>query len=458
MKKWNAIWAVTLIVCTFGACASDETSEPSNEPMMAEPVAMDASHVDPVIARQRALEAEASAISAGKSWGVKLGGHHEVARCWAQGGLVLCEAWDIENREWDVHCIDIANGRLRWMLVLGENRLARVPQVGNGTIAFLTENDGGMIVVDSVRGSRIWGMRAKLGVVPASAAISNGATVYLASHLSQRMAAVSGGDGRKGWDFTTAGTCRRAPVLSRGLARQLLIYGTDQGELVALDARGFDETGPNNSAWNKPLNGAISGDPTYAWVAMAAAAAEAKPAEGEGEGESGGDGEAAPAAPAAAATGGFGLVVVPCADGWLYGVDPATGRSRWIQRSNKAFVGRPVVIDGRVYATNQERMFCIDADTGHRLWYPASMAGLGEYEKNETFGTPEGFETADRVLAASGDRVLFLRGHDTIMRVKPADGTVEGEYSMGAFDFFLTNSATGDLLVATKDGYVMAFK
>ncbi|MCA9320479.1 MAG: PQQ-binding-like beta-propeller repeat protein, partial [Planctomycetes bacterium] len=253
-------------------------------------------------------------------------------------------------------------------------------------------------------------------------------TVYVASHLSGRMAALNGADGRKGWDFRVDGTPRRAPVLTQGLSRQLLIFGTDEGQIVAIDAKSAHDSAPSNAAWTKPLNGPVSGDLTFGWIA------------GEEEGE------------------GYGLIVVPCEDGWLYGIDPATGRSRWVVRSDATFRGPAKIIGNRVYATNRDRMFCIDADTGHRIWYPASTAGLSEFEKNEFFGPPEGYEHAERVLADDGTRAFFTRGHSVIMRCASSDGSIESEYAMSAFDFFMTNTVTGDLLLGTKDGYLFSFK
>lgn len=426
MTKRYAIQALVMLVCTLGACASPGPEDNHHHGTMGE---HDSSmSVDPVIARQRSLEAALADLGAEKSWGFKLGGAQEIHRCWSRGDMLLCEAYDHQDEMWIIHCIDLRRGKLRWILELGEHHLDRAPYVGRGTTAFLTADDGGLIVVDNMRGSRIGRIRSKLGIVPSSPATSDGATVYLGSQLSGRLTAVAGDDGVKAWDFLGEGTCNRAPVLTHGLAQELVIYGTDAARLYALPARSYSEGPPSEAEWVKPLNGSPSGDIVSVWM------------------------------PGADGAPGEGLVIAPCDDGWLYGVDPATGRSRWIVRSNAAFVGRPAVRNGRVYATNRDRLFCVDAKTGKRLWYPASAKNKDAYQRDEIFGPAEGFELGDRLLADDGKRVFLFRRGGRVMRCKWDNGEVENEWSLDDFDFFPTNTATGELVVLTRDGYVLAFK
>ena len=111
-----------------------------------------------------------------------------------------------------------------------------------------------------------------------------------------------------------------------------------------------------------------------------------------------------------------------------------------------------------MFARNQNRLFCLDAVTGKRVWYPKHDWKREDYAKRELFIDSIGYETANRALAANDDRVFLLRGANTVLSCNAADGQVKAEQSMRAFDFFLSNSATDTLVVGTKDGFFLAFK
>lgn len=425
MFKGNCVVLAAALAFALTGCASNDTDGGETH-VATNAVDTAALQVDPEVARMRALAAEARAIVDETVWSGRFADNGSVTRAWMSGSLILFELRDVNTREYEIHCVDAASGKQRWIVILGDNPLDRAPHVGDGTIAFLTANDGGMVVVDSARGSRLWHVRARMGVVPAGDAIGNDGTVYCSSHLSGRMAALVAADGRKAWDFNPNGVCRTAPVLTTPAGRELLVFGTDAGELVALEAKQWDEVAPTAATWTKQLNGPVSGDPTFAMVGEADAA--------------------------------MGLVVVPCEDGWLYGVDPTTGRSRWVVRTDKGFKRSAAVIGNRVFARNANRMFCVDAVTGQRLWYGGDVSELSAYERDEVFREVQGFEHAERALAADAERVYLMQGDNRIMRCKSEDGTVENEQAMPAFDFFLTNEATGALIMGTRDGYFMACK
>ena len=432
MMKGTNIGALALLLLLAVGCASDDATDPSTQPTtMSAKISVpdDAmAHIDPVVARLRSLEAQARSVADEKAWSGRYIRSGTVTRAWARGATILLEVWDAEAREYAVHKIDARTGKQRWILLLGQHPLARAPHVGAGTIAFLTDVDAGMTVVDAITGSRIWNKRVELQVIPCSDATSKASTVYVANYLSGRMCAVSAADGRKTWDFRTAGACRTVPVLSWGLANQLLIYGTDAGELVAIDAKEYHEVPPTSAHWTKALNGPVKSDPRYVLL----------------PGDE--DGASTP------------LLVVPCADGWLYGVDPATGRSRWVLCSDAAFETAPQVMNGRVYARNAKRLFCVDAASGERVWFPPYDRDREGYEKQELFGPVAGYEHAERALAANDERVFLLSGRNTVVRCKPDDGTIESEIPLPAFDFFLSNEATDTLIVGTSDGYFVAIR
>lgn len=423
MTKGKCISALAVIVLTLGGCAShteDGNHEHGNSMSMSD------RSVDPMIQRQRDLEAAALGIADEVIWSFKHGEGETFTRSWGRGRWLLMEAYNASSREYSIHCVDMVKGRAKWILVVGEHPLSRAPKIGKGTITFLTQKDGGMVVVNSRTGGRMFHKRTRVGVVPASDATSRGDTVYVSNDISGRMAALAASDGLKGWDFRTVGTCRSAPVLTRGMSRQLLVFGTDAGKLYALDAKGYNEVAPTSASWVKDLNGPISADISFTMI-------------GEGDASR-------------------GLVIAPCQDGWLYGVEPATGRSRWVLRTNKPFMSNVQVMNGMVFARNADRFFCLNATSGDRAWWADSAKGMSEFEKSQLFPAPEGFELADRALAANANRVYLLDGANMILRCDAKTGEIKAERQLSDFDFFISNEATETLVVATKDGYIMALK
>lgn len=421
MTKRN-IWVLALLLLPLAACAS--TDEPA-ETMQEETVEAPA-HVPPLIHRMRTLEAEVRGVAADRAWSAQFTGDHRVERAWLRGTTLLLEAFDAENERWVAYSINAATGRSNWIVVLGDQRLERAPHVGDGSIAFLTEHDNGMVLVNSRTGSRIDIFKARMQVVAASDATSGPATVYVGNHLTNRLVAAAP-DGRKGWDWRTNGLCTTTPVLTRGLPNQMLVYATDGGEVGALPAKAFNEVPPRNASWKRQLAGGVTGDPREIMI---------------------GSGDEARS-----------LLLVPCHDGFFYGIDPATGRSLWQPlRTDAAFKSTPHAANGKIFVRNDDRMFCLDANTGKRAWWPASMAQADDYDKEQLFATPEGFEVADRLLAANDDRVYLLQNPNIVMRCNAETGKVEGAYPLTSFDFILTNESTGTLVVGTHDGIFMAFQ
>ncbi|MFT7618957.1 MAG: outer membrane protein assembly factor BamB [Planctomycetota bacterium] len=425
MTKGNSSWALLVIVLALGACATDP-SMMNDDTEHGTSMSMTDQPVDPMIQRQRDLEAAALGIADEVIWSFKTGEGEQFTRTWARGRWLLAESYNAQSGEYSIHCIDINKGRGKWVLVVGEHPLSRAPRIGHGTVAFLTQKDGGMVVVNATTGGRMFHKRTRVGVVPASDAVSMGDTVYVSNYVSTRMAALAASDGIKGWDFRTDGTCRSAPVLTRGLAQQLLVFGTDNGKLYGLPAKGYNEVAPTTAGWTTDLNGAVSADLTFTMVGEADAMR--------------------------------GLVIVPCEDGWLYGIEPATGRSRWVLRTDKAFTENVQVMNGHVFARNADRFFCLDGVTGSRSWWSPSAEGLSEFEKTQLFRAPEGYEHADRALAANGDRVYLLDGDNKVIRCDAKTGEIKSDRELGDFDFFISNEATENLVVATKDGYFIALK
>ena len=424
MTRGNCILALALLVLVLGGCTSQPDTH-SNGDDYALSISVN-SPVDPVIQRQRALEAKAKGIANEVIWSFRTGEGETFTCMWPQGSWLLGESYNAQSKRYSIHAIDLIRGRQEWLLEIGDNRLARAPHVGEGTIAFLTENDGGMVVVNARTGGRIFHKRTRVGVVPASDAMSKGDTIYLSNYVSERIAAIAASDGLKGWDFRTNGTCRTVPVLTRGQANQYLIFGTDEGHLAAVSAKRYDEVAPVRTRWEKVLHGGVVANPKFTLV-------------GEGQAQR-------------------GLVVVPCDHGWLYGVEPATGRSRWVLHTNSSFTSDVQIMNGKVFAKNGERLFCLDALSGDRVWHPKSSTDMNAFDKTQHFGSPEGYETAHRALAANDDRVFLLRGANFVMRCAAGSGQIDAVLALPSFDFFISNEASDTLILATNDGYFMALK
>lgn len=416
MIKANWIGALALlIVC--GGCASHNGG--GREQAVAEPTS-----AEMLIARQDALANAAAPLGVELSWRHNYGAN-EIRRAWLRGDMLLMESWNSSKLRYEIMSADVTKGgRLNWVLALGKERLARPPHVGNGSIAFLTESNSGMIVVDE-NGSRIHDrLRTRIGVIPASDARSTTDTVFIGNYLAQRLVAAAADNGLKGWDYPIEGLCTNCPSLTSSLPTNLVICASEKGELTALEARSADESAPRSPKWQRQLAGGVDADPVLV----------------------GGTKKTRP------------LLVVSCKDGNLYGIDAATGVSNWVLRTNRPFLTSASVSNGKVFAKNNERMFCLDATSGKRLWYGPGTDTSQEYASSQLFAVPAGFETTDRVLAASDDRVFFLTGSNQIYRCKGSNGEVECAERMDGFDFFLTNEVTGELILGTRDGIFLAFK
>jgi outer membrane protein assembly factor BamB len=411
MIKVNWIGAVAFLLISNVCALAQDNQEPTTAEVL--------------ISRQDALAEAASPLGVKLSWRQNYGSN-EIRRAWLRGDMLLMETWNPAKRRFEILSSDVTKGgRLNWILGIGDHRLARAPHVGRGSITFLTESDSGMIVVD-LNGSRIHGrLRTRIGVIPASEAQSTSDTVFIGNYLAQRLVAASADNGLKGWDFPIEGLCINCPMLTRTLPTNLVICASEKGELTALVARSSGASAPRRASWKRQLAGGIEANPRMV------------------------DSNDKSARP---------LIVVPCKDGNLYGLDAATGTSEWVLRTNRPFIASASVAGGRVFAKNTERMFCLDLKTGKRLWYGPGTDTSKEYAASQLFSEPAGYETTDRVLAADDARVFFLTGKNQVYRCNSKNGEIECAERLGAFDFFLTNEVTGELLLGTRDGNFLALK
>jgi outer membrane protein assembly factor BamB len=427
MRLPFALMMAALLVGLLGACASDESAEHhDSEPMMGmDLVGMTDDGVDPRIARMRALESQVESIAAKKVWSARFGGGGRVERAWISGTHLLLEVMQ-PGIGYEIHDVDLRDGKGRWITNIGDNPLDRAPHDGDGSVGLITARDNGLTVVNDITGSRFYNVRTRLGAVPSSDARGLGPTLFMGDQLSGRFVAVDAKNGQNGWTYRAAGRCVGTPVVTMGMPRQLVIFATNAGWIYGMPAKAADGVPPENPAWAHNLGGNFSADPTFAMV-------------GEGDEKK-------------------GLVVFPGRDGWVYGCDPTTGGRNWVLRTDSPFGERAVVSQDRVFVRNADRFFCLDATTGKRAWWPASAEGKSDYEKSQLFEAPEGFELADRCLTANGERAILISGRNRLMRCNMETGAIETETALPAFDFFLTNEATGELMLGTRDGVSVAYE
>jgi len=183
-----------------------------------------------------------------------------------------------------------------------------------------------------------------------------GDTVYFGAY-SGEVWALALDDGSVKWSFDT-----HAPIIAGLAARETALYAAnDAGTLFALDPASGDELrrfSTGDSVWGAPL---VAGDLLYVAAVngrLYALNAETFDLQWDDPYQT-----------------GHGLisdlviendtVVVGGLDRALHAVDAQTGEELWTFKSDNWFWGRPLVLDGTVYAPNLDsRVYALDLDSG----------------------------------------------------------------------------------------------
>jgi outer membrane protein assembly factor BamB len=407
MLTWKrravAVLPGVLFVLT-GCCANDECAPQT------------AAATTETGSRLETLRRAAAPASQKDAWGADYLRDLVVERAWVSDGDLLVEAFNPATRNYELQSVDAKSGVANWMLVVGPNRLKVDPRPGDSLLALLTETDGGMTVVDRRTGARVAAIRAKLDVATTSPAASSDTTVYVSSLGTNRVAALNPADARVGWAFVAPTVIQSGPVMTPRLPRRLAVAACMDGTIVAVPAQGYEEHGPEAPAWTRKLLGPISGD-----LAVASQTVDSRLQVS---------------------------VLAPCADRGLYCLDAATGTPRWIFRTESAFQGKPVVLNGVVFCRNADRMVAVKLADGTAAWPSSDPAAPAAYP----------WEAAVEALALDGDRG-YLRGADgTIWRVDGKTGRPLASARLDAFDMVLGGGDANVLIGMTKDGYAVAFK
>jgi hypothetical protein len=366
--------------------------------------------------RLEALRASVAPVALRDVWGSEFLSRLVVERAWCRDSELLVEAFDSGSRNYELHSIDTATGVPRWVLVLGPNRLKEAPLPGDRLVALMTENDGGLTVVERRNGARVAAIRAKMGVATMQPAASTDTSVFVSSLGTNRVASIDPSDARVGWAFSAPGTITRGPVMTPRLPRRLAVSACMDGTVFAVHANGFSDGPPEASAWTYRLLGAVSGD----------------------------------LAVASETTGGKLQVsiLVPCEDRGLYCLDAATGLPRWVYRTESAFKGRPTVLNGVVFARNADRLVAVKLADGTAAWPCSDMGGPPK----------QAWEKATEALAYDGVRA-FLRAEDgRVLRCDAKSGQVVADARLSEFDMVVGGADAGVVVCLTTDGRIVAFK
>jgi outer membrane protein assembly factor BamB len=183
-----------------------------------------------------------------------------------------------------------------------------------------------------------------------------GDRVYFGAY-SGEVWALSLEDGSVEWSFDT-----QAPIIAGLAASDTALYAAnDDGSLIALDPDSGDELrrfSAGDSVWGAPL---VADDTVYvASVNGKLYALNASTFEPEWD-EPYQTGHGLISDPVLA----DGIVLSGGLDRAMHAVDAATGAERWTFKSDNWFWGRPLVLDGTVYAPNLDsRVYALDLDSG----------------------------------------------------------------------------------------------
>jgi outer membrane protein assembly factor BamB len=389
----------------LSGCASDQTTET--------PAAQTSA---PLGSRLETLRLAAAPAAVKDAWGADYLRGLVVERAWVSGGDLLLEAFNPGTRNYELQSVDVKTGVPNWVLVVGPQKLKVDPRPGDRLLALLTENDAAMTVVDRRTGARTASIRAKLGLATTQPLASSDSSVFVSSLGTNRIASLNPADARVGWAYLAPTVITAGPVMTPRLPRRLAVAACFDGTVVAIPAHGFDEGGPEAPAWSRRLLGSVSGD-------LAVATAER-----EGKLEV--------------------SILVPCEDRGLYCLDAATGESRWVFRTESAFQGTPVVLNGVVFCRNGDRLCAIKLADGTAAWPSSDPAAAPTMP----------WESATEALALDDARG-YLRGADgRVWRVDGKTGRPLSSARLDAFDMVLGGGSSNLLLGITKDGYAVAFK
>jgi outer membrane protein assembly factor BamB len=330
---------------------------------------------------------------------------------WISGHDLYLEQFGRQGR-FEIVALDLRTGERKWITQTGPNRLKAAPNPGDRYVVFLTENDGGMIVVNRQSGAHEFRLRAELDTPTTYPAASTDTTVYVSSLASSQIVAASPMDARTGWRHPVGSLLTTGPLVTPRLPRRLVVVGALDGTVTALGAQGWNEAPPAAPTWTRRLYGAVN-----ALVV----------AEGVDQGRRNVS------------------ILASCEDRGLYCLDSTSGEPRWVVRAENPFKSAAVASGGVVFA-RAGRLYAVDLATGESKW------------KGGTDAQPAAWERATAGLAYDANRAYLKSDCKDIWRVDGKTGAVIARATLDEFDYVLAAPEANMIVGLTNDGYVVAWR
>lgn len=257
-----------------------------------------------------------------------------------------------------VHALDLEGGTHRWVVQL-DRFPDRPVDVGGGHVAFVSRNHLTLVTVDA----GIVELRRALDFTPSSRLALTEETGYAGAWGDGgRLRSFSLADGWNGWFFQTGSPIVSKPLLVGRGAERRVVFATQGGDVIAVEARPSTAVGPKEPAWTTRLLGPVTADLVSDGVSVFAA----------GEDEA------------------------------LYALRADTGEIRWKWLGADAPLDRaPLLAGDLLLQPFGGKVAAIDAATGSERW---RVAGVED------------------VVTRMGDRVVLRTGSGALSVVDAANG------------------------------------
>ena len=321
-----------------------------------------------------------------------------------------------------------------------------------GQTVYVGSGDGHLYALDRTTGTRKWAFDAGTPI-PSSPAVGGGA-VYFGTRDGQYYA-VDAATGKQRWKVVT-GALVPWPwghesgdvyMSSPAFADGVVYFGAGDGRVYAVDAT----TGKEK--WHAQTGGRVRASPAIDAARVYAGSADGRvyafdratgapqwKFETEGvrlnSGDFGFDRRTVQSSPAVA----NGMVFVGARDGWIYGLDAATGAEKWRFDHKVSWINTsPAVLDGVVYAGSSDAQFvqALDAATGKELWRTTT---------GTTWSSP----------AVAGDLIYVGDGQGRVHALDRKTGKLLWSFRTGS-TVYSSPTPSGDLVfVGSTDGGVYA--
>lgn len=280
------------------------------------------------------------------AWRFDTGGEIYSAPALANGTLY------ITSKSGDLLAIDATTGKQRWQYQLGDYVVRSSPAVANGLVYV----GGGfnLYAFDAATGAIRW--RFPMHYAGQSSPTVAGGQVFIGSQEGY-LYAVDAGTGKLNWQIDTDGLVFASPAITGSN----LIVGTDGGNLICV---GMND---GHTVWRQTLDG-----PIYASAAVAGNAAYVTASNGFTYRVSTVDGNPIwrrPVGGDVSPSFGAGIVAIAAKDGGVYGLDPATGATKWLFPAGATNLAAPVSAGAYVIVGGDRNLYAIDEKTGARAWY-----------------------------------------------------------------------------------------